>query len=94
MQFITVRDLRMRSADIWRQLEDEGYMVVTSNGKPIALLSNIEEKQLEDYIRAIKQARAVIAVNNMQENSVKQGRNQLGEDDIGAEIKNIRQSRR
>lgn len=94
MQFINVRDLRMRSAEIWRQLEDEGYMVITSNGKPIALLSNIEEKQLEDYIRAIKQARAAIAVSNLQEKSVKEGRSQLSDNDIEKEIKNVRQNRR
>lgn len=94
MHFINVRDLRMRSADIWRQLEDEGYMVITSNGKPIALLSNIEEKQLEDYIRAIKQARAAIAVNNLQEKSVKEGRDQISDIEIEAEIKNTRRKRR
>lgn len=94
MQFINVRDLRMRSAEIWRQLEEEGYMVITSSGKPIALLSNIDEKQLEDGIRAIKQARATIAVTNLQEKSVKEGRNQISESDIEAEIKNVRQKRR
>lgn len=94
MQFINVRDLRMRSAEIWRQLEDEGYMVITSNGKPIALLSNIDDKQLEDYIRAIKQARAAIAVSNLQEKSVKENRSQLSEKEIETEIKNARRNRR
>ena len=94
MQFINIRDLRMRSAEIWRQLKGEGYMVITSNGKPIALLSNIEERQLETHIRAIKQARAAIAVNNLQEKSVREGRNKISNDDIDAEIKNVRRSRR
>jgi len=94
MQFINIRDLRMRSAEIWRQLEDEGYMVITSNGKPIALLSNIEERQLETHIQAIKQAKAAIAVNNLQEKAAKEGRNQISDDDIEAEIKNVRRSRR
>jgi ribosomal protein L12E/L44/L45/RPP1/RPP2 len=84
----------MRSAEIWRQLEDEGYMVITSNGKPIALLSNIDDKQLEDYIRAIKQARAAIAVSNLQEKSVKENRSQLSEKEIETEIKNARRNRR
>ncbi len=94
MQFINIRDLRMRSAEIWRQLEDEGYMVITSNGKPIALLSNIEERQLETHIQAIKQAKAAKAVNNLQEKAAKEGRNQISDDDIEAEIKNVRRSRR
>ena len=39
MRFITVRELRSRSAEIWRRLADEPDMVITSNGKPVAILS-------------------------------------------------------
>ncbi len=92
MQFINVRELRMRSGDIWQSLHKEGYMVVTSNGKPVALLSNVEDN-LEEYLQAIKRARAILAVNRMQENAVKDGRDQISEQEIEAEIQAARRGR-
>lgn len=92
MQFINVRELRMRAGDIWQSLKKEGYMVVTSNGKPVALLSNVEDN-LDEYLQAIKRARAILAVNRMQENAVKDGRDQISEQEIEAEIQAVRRGR-
>ena len=92
MQFINVRELRMRTGDIWQSLKKEGYMVVTSNGKPVALLSNVEDN-LDEYLQAIKRARAILAVNRMQENAVKDGRDQISEQEIEAEIQAVRRGR-
>ena len=93
MQFINVRELRMRSGEIWQQLKSEGYMVITSNGRPVALLSDVEESNYDDCLRAIKQARAVLAVNNMQESSVKSGRNRISQEEIETEIQAVRRNR-
>ncbi len=43
MKFVTVRDLRGKTAALWKQLEQEKELVVTSNGKPIAVLSATDE---------------------------------------------------
>ena len=37
MEFITVRDLRVRPGHIWERLAQQRDIVVTSNGRPIAL---------------------------------------------------------
>jgi len=92
VQFINIRELRMRAGDIWKQLEKEGYMVVTSNGKPVALLSSVEDN-LDEYLQAIKRARAILAVNRLQENAVKDGRDQITEQEIEAEIRTVRRGR-
>ena len=94
MQFINVRELRMKSSAIWQQLDQDGYMVVTSNGKPVALLSSVEDQDLDEYIQAVKRARAILAINRMQEKSLKDGRDKLTDDEIGAEIQAVRRSRR
>ena len=39
MRFVSVRELRGQSAAVWKALAEEKDLVVTSNGKPIALLS-------------------------------------------------------
>ena len=39
MKFITVRDFRTYPKKIWKELLDIQEMIVTNNGKPIALLT-------------------------------------------------------
>jgi antitoxin (DNA-binding transcriptional repressor) of toxin-antitoxin stability system len=84
----------MRSSAIWQQLDQDGYMVVTSNGKPVALLSSVKDNDLDEYIQTVKRARAILAINRMQEKSVKDGRDKLTDEEIGAEIQAVRRSRR
>ena len=90
MKFITVRDLRTIPAQIWKQLPVEQEMVVTSNGRPIALLTPMGEDKLEDSLKAIRRARAAVAVERMQQESMKTGRNMLPAEDIDNEIHKVR----
>ncbi|MCK4641448.1 MAG: type II toxin-antitoxin system Phd/YefM family antitoxin, partial [Candidatus Marinimicrobia bacterium] len=41
MKFLSVKDLRAKSAEIWKQLPVEKEMVITNNGRPVAILSSI-----------------------------------------------------
>ena len=94
MRFISVRELRGRSAAVWRTLADEKDLVVTSNGKPIAVLSETSEEQLEESLRAVRRARAQAAVAAIQQASRDRGTDRLSLDDINAEIVAVRGSRR
>lgn len=40
MRFISVRDLNTKPKEIWSRIKNE-EVVMTSNGKPIALLSGV-----------------------------------------------------
>ncbi|EEG79140.1 type II toxin-antitoxin system Phd/YefM family antitoxin [Dethiobacter alkaliphilus] len=93
MKFVSVRDLRQKSAEIWGLLREEGDVVITSNGKPIALLSDIGEANVEEYLQNSRRLRATMAVNSMQERSRQQGLNELSDEEIEAEIKDTRQKR-
>lgn len=93
MRFVTVRDLRLRSGEVWRQLQQEGEVVVTSNGKPVAVLSDIEENNLEEYLRALRRVRATIVVNKIQARSQQQGLDKISEAETEAEIKAVRRGR-
>jgi antitoxin (DNA-binding transcriptional repressor) of toxin-antitoxin stability system len=70
MKFLSVRDLRGKSAQIWKELPDEREMVVTSNGRPIAILAAITEANLEESLSAFRTSRAVEAVVSLQRRSV------------------------
>lgn len=93
MRFVTVRDLRLKSGEIWRELQKEKDLVITSNGKPVAVLSGIDSDHLEEYFRILRRARATLAINKIQERSRRKGLDQLSDADIEAEIKAVRRSR-
>lgn len=93
MRFISVRDLRGKSAEIWRELVDEREMVVTSNGRPIAILAAVNEASLEASLRAFRRARAVDAVMDLQRASVERGADALAPAEIETEIADVRRKR-
>jgi antitoxin (DNA-binding transcriptional repressor) of toxin-antitoxin stability system len=93
MKFVSVRDLRGKSAQLWKELPEEREMVITSNGRPIAILSAISESNLEESLAALRQARAVKAVASLQRRSVEQGTDRISMGEINAEIKAVRKKR-
>ncbi len=94
MKFITVRDLRGRPGQVWSKLARERDVVLTSNGKPIAILSAVSEETLEESLAAVRRARAVSAVEKMQLRSVERGTDKLPLDEIDAEVRAARKARR
>jgi len=93
MKFISVRDLRSKSAQVWKQLPQEREMIITSNGRPIAIIAAISDSDLEESLSAFRQARAVEAVGSLQRQSVEKGNDKMTMDEIDAEIKAVRRKR-
>ncbi|MCL6558825.1 MAG: type II toxin-antitoxin system prevent-host-death family antitoxin [Firmicutes bacterium] len=93
MKFITIRDLKFKSSEVWRRLEAEKDLVVTSNGRPIAILTGINENNLEESLAALRRSRAVLAVNKLQLQSVEKGKDKFSMDEIEAEIDAVRRGR-
>lgn len=93
MKFISVRDLRGKSAEVWKELPAEREVVVTSNGRPIAILSAVSESNLEESLSAIRQARAAEAVMSLQRRSVEKSTDSTVMEEIDAEIKAVRKKR-
>ena len=94
MKFISVRDLRGKSAEVWKDLPAEREVVVTSNGRPIAILSAVNESNLEESLSAIRQARAAEAVMSLQRRSVERGTDGVTMEEVDAEIRAVRAKRR
>ena len=93
MKFISVRDLRSKSAQVWKELPEEREMIITSNGRPIAIIVATKDSDLEESLSAFRQARAVEAVASLQRRSVEKGNNKITMDEIDAEIKAVRKKR-
>lgn len=93
MKFISVRDLRSSPAKIWRELPEEREMVITNNGKPIALLTPISDDSFESTLAALRQALAVQAVQRMQTAARESGLSGMDDPAIEAEIRAARNER-
>jgi antitoxin (DNA-binding transcriptional repressor) of toxin-antitoxin stability system len=93
MRFISVRELNTRPKEIWNKIKEE-EVVVTSNGKPIALLSGVTEKSLTKTLRAIRRSRALIALEEMQKKSIELGWDRLTDSEIESEIRAVRKGRK
>jgi len=94
MKFVTVRDFRTESANIWKTLPKEQEMVITNNGKPVALLTPLTDKTLEETLSAVRSAKAINAVKILQQQSVKNGTDKMTLEEINDEIKKARKERK
>ena len=94
MDFVSVRQLRTESAAVWEALAASKDLVVTSNGKPIAVLSATTATTLEASLAALRQARAQLAVTAMRRRAKETGADQFTLDDVNAEIQAARRQRK
>ena len=93
MKFVSVRDLRDRTAHLWRDLEREKDLVVTNNGKPVAILTATDSDSFERSLREIRRCRTIDALSALQRDAAERGLDQLTMDDIDAEIRASRTRR-
>ncbi len=94
MRFVTARDLRNKTAQLWKELAVESEIVVTVNGHPVALLTAVSESNFEPMLRSLRRARAQLAVSALQQESVAQGTASLSQQEIDKEIELSRRSRK
>ena len=94
MKFLSVRDLKTKSSQVWKDLPEQKEMVVTSNGRPIAILSTINENNLEQILTAFRRARATNALALIQYDSIQKGTDMISMDEINSEIGAIRSKRK
>ena len=65
MNFYSIRDLRTDAKSLWQTINDGDEAIITNNGKPAAVMISIPEGYFDESIQAIRQARALIALNSM-----------------------------
>ena len=94
MELITVRDLRVRPGEVWQRLREAQDLVLTSSGRPIALLIDLEGADVEEVLQAVRRARAQMAVSRIRQRSAERGLDRLSSDDIQAEIAAVRRERK
>lgn len=73
MNFYSVRDLRTNSKSMWTDLSHGDEVILTNNGKPSALMTDIPEGGFDDTVQAVRQAKAMIALNSMRRKAAREG---------------------
>jgi len=93
MRFISVRELRGRPGQVWKQLARFKEMVLTLNGKPIAIISSTSEDLLEENLAAVRKARAFAALDAIRKESARRGLDKMTMEEIDALIQKTRKGR-
>jgi antitoxin (DNA-binding transcriptional repressor) of toxin-antitoxin stability system len=94
MDYVTVRELRDKSGEVWQRIEAGEELVVTRNGKPFALLLHTQPAEVEATLRAHRAARLGAVLERLQTRARDSGASQMSDADIQAEIDAVRQEKR
>lgn len=94
MEFVSARDLRINTGDVWKRLKQEKELVVTSNGRPVALMTGITGGSLEAILAAVRRARGEWAIRKMRESARTNGLDKISPDEIDEEIRQVRQAQK
>ena len=93
MKFISIRDLRSDTAGLRRDLEADHEIVVTANGRPIAIMTGVGPDTVEEELLAIRRARARAALARMRSRAAAEGVAQLASKEVDDIIARARRSR-
>jgi hypothetical protein len=75
-------------------LTDDGKIVVTSNGKPKAIMIRVGETDFEETLSIINQIKLAKAINNIRAAAERNGLSDMTMEEIDAEIKQSREEKR
>ena len=67
--------------------------MLTSNGRPVAVITGVTEGELEQTLSALRRARAQVAVSRLRRMAEEHGLQQMGVEEIEAEIAQARGGR-
>ena len=86
MKFVIIRDFRNKTASIHKTLTAEHEIVVTSNGRPFAILAEVDEDTFEEKPAALRRARARALVDRIRAKAKARGMDEVTMAEINAEI--------
>jgi hypothetical protein len=93
MEFIAARDFRVRPGMVWKKLKKSGSLFITSRGKPVAMLRDVEGHDLAEEIKFEALAKGMAAVSRMREHALHTGLAGMSEVEIENEIQSARKGR-
>ena len=89
MKFVSVRELRNKASSVWNRLKQD-EVVLTSNGKPVALMTRVGEEDVEELLKELRLARSRILVRRLQQQAKEAGTAELSADEIDSLVQQTR----
>jgi prevent-host-death family protein len=86
MKFVSSREIRVNPRPVFDAAGAGDEVVITSRGKPVALLVGVDGDDLEETLRLLRRARTQAAVSRMRRASEQNGLTGMAEAEIEAEI--------
>jgi len=93
MKFATIRDLRASMAKIRRDLQEDQDIVLTANGRPVALLSSLDADNVEEQLLAVRRARARITLDRIRRRARAKGLDGMSMSEIDRLVGRVRRGR-
>ncbi len=93
MKFVSSREIRVNPRPVFEAAEEGDEVVITSRGKPVALLLGISGEDLEETVRLVRRARAQAAVSRMRKAAAREGSDSMSREEIEEEISAARSKR-
>ena len=94
MKTFTIRDFRSKPRAVQTELRNVSEAVLTSNGRPVALLVPVDAGSLDGQLDALRNARAVQALHGLREDAKAAGVDSLSGEGVDDLIRKSRRSRR
>jgi hypothetical protein len=94
MRFVSSRELRISPGTVWRKLAEAKDLVITSNGRPVGVLTHADENSLEDILASLRAGRAQRAVLEMRRAALTRGLNKWSEKEVEEVVRKARQRKR
>jgi hypothetical protein len=94
MEFVPYRVLRNQPSELRKKLAEQGELVVTVDGEPMAVMLKIPKGSLEDLVLLLSQVRARLALTTIREQARKSGLNKMTVEQADVLVREIRAARR
>jgi len=90
---VSSREIRVNPRPVFEAAEGGDEVVITSRGKPVALLVGVDGDDLEETVRLVRRAKAQVAVSRMRKVAAREGSDGMRQEEIEAEIAAARSER-
>ena len=94
MKTFSIRDFRTRPRQAQKTLAKEGEALLTSNGRPVALMIHVDGDSLDAAVESLRRARALQALREIRRDAKARGLDRLSFGQIDAIIARSRKARR
>ncbi len=93
MKFVSSREIRGNPRPVFKAAEEGDEVVITSRGKPVALLVGVDGEDLEETVRLVRRAKTQAAVSRMRKAAAREGSESMSREEIEEEINAARSER-